>query len=250
MLNGDWHNPIEASDVNGDGAISPIDALHVINELNINGARKLDGSISPHKAGLLYDSFEDGHVSPLDAVTVLNAIGAEGEDHDIVQLRLVTTDLEGNPVSQVDVGQDFLLTAMVQDLTARADGGVFAAYVDVTYDAALVSASGEIQHGDDYGNGPAGTLSAGEIDEAGSFDGLTELGPDEIELFSVQMTGDANGSVTFLPDPADLTPAHDVLVFGVTEEGLTNIPRDRVAYVPVTFANWRGCCDRSRERFL
>ncbi len=46
MLAGDLlQNPDLATDVNDDGYTSPVDALHVINELNTRGARSLRNEV-------------------------------------------------------------------------------------------------------------------------------------------------------------------------------------------------------------
>ena len=134
----------------------------------------------------------------------------------------------------------FELRAFVQDLTGRETGGVFAAYLDVEYDPTLVAVGGSIIHSATYGQGPSGNVAIpGLIDEVGSFDGLDALGPSEYLLFTVPMTGSAAGNVSFVADPADLSPAHDVLVYGTVEvvpgeDPTPVIPPDRVAYVGTT----------------
>ncbi|MDA1054068.1 MAG: dockerin type I domain-containing protein [Planctomycetota bacterium] len=67
---------LQSEDVNGDGFVSPIDALQVINFLNANGK-----STSAAEVAAL-DVNKDGHVSPVDALNVinmLNSVGGEGE---------------------------------------------------------------------------------------------------------------------------------------------------------------------------
>jgi hypothetical protein len=64
-------NSRNALDVNDDGMISPIDALHVINEIDQRGARRITRSLS--QASPLYvDVNGDGFVSPIDALLVIN----------------------------------------------------------------------------------------------------------------------------------------------------------------------------------
>jgi hypothetical protein len=77
-----WHNSAQPLDTNGDGRIAPIDALLIINQLNLYGSRLLSSSpvraITPqtiHPAGLLsfqVDTNGDGHLAPLDALLVIN----------------------------------------------------------------------------------------------------------------------------------------------------------------------------------
>ena len=75
-----WHNARLGLDVNEDDAVSPLDALIVINEMNAKGSYQLPtGSGGPP----YLDVNADGFVSPLDALLVINFLnnggGAEGE---------------------------------------------------------------------------------------------------------------------------------------------------------------------------
>lgn len=64
-------NPQQPLDVNSDGAISPLDAMLVLNDLNQNGARK----VTSKPEGTAYpDTNKDQHISPLDALLVLNEL--------------------------------------------------------------------------------------------------------------------------------------------------------------------------------
>ncbi len=124
-------------------------------------------------------------------------------------------DLAGNSVTQslsVDVStvtQEVLLRLIRQN-----GRGVFAAYLDVTYPASLVSvADTNIVYASPYENGKAGNLDvSGLIDEAGAFGGTTETGPVEKLLLSVRMKADLAGQVTFAGNPADAI-GHQVLVY-------------------------------------
>ena len=64
-----WHNVDMPSDVNRDGAITPMDALFRINSLNQDGARKLPAS-KPASAPF-YDANGDDWLSPVDAIAVI-----------------------------------------------------------------------------------------------------------------------------------------------------------------------------------
>jgi VCBS repeat-containing protein len=236
------HNTARPTDVNADGYTSPVDALYVINELNDGGARALGaGKLLQGGGGrLFYDVNHDQYLSPVDAMLVLNRLNAEGEDDDLVQIRLAATDASGNPIDTVDRGETFELRVFVQDLTGRDNGGVFAAYLDIEFDPGLVSVDGGIGaviQGPSYDDNVfAGDLdTAGLMNEFGTFDGTSPLGPNELLLFRVPMTADAAGTVNFVPDPADLTPAHYVLVYG-TPPGQANgiIAPEDIAFVPAT----------------
>ena len=133
---------------------------------------------------------------------------------DMVQMRLETTNLDGEPISSIEVGQDFLLRVHVQDVQAFANG-VFAAYLDVLYDDTLAVTSGTITYSDDFLNVKSGDLSnAGIVDEVGATaSGTIPTGANELLLFSLQFHADTTGQVTFTGDVADVSPKHDTLVF-------------------------------------
>ena len=73
MLASDWQNPVDALDVSGDRHISPIDALLVINEINVHGSRALLGS-GGEDALLFFDVSGDSFCSPIDVLLVINAL--------------------------------------------------------------------------------------------------------------------------------------------------------------------------------
>lgn len=87
-----WQNPTNRFDVNNDGLISALDVLVVINEINRNGARQLEGSLlvpPPY-----YDVDGNRNLEALDVLIVINFINAnpeaEGEaapldDHDLTE---------------------------------------------------------------------------------------------------------------------------------------------------------------------
>ncbi len=130
-----------------------------------------------------------------------------------VRLRLATTNLDGTPISTVSSGQEFLLKVFVQDIRPVAKG-VFAAYLDVTYQANMVSiADTTIVYSDPYENGKTGNLGvAGVIDDAGAFAGFTQTGAAEKPLLAVRMRADAAGQVQFAGNPADNT-GNQILVY-------------------------------------
>lgn len=70
------HNCDLPEDVNGDGVVSPIDALQVINDLNSAGARILAAGSGPD-----IDVSADGSVSPIDALLVINYLNGRSGGH-------------------------------------------------------------------------------------------------------------------------------------------------------------------------
>jgi hypothetical protein len=139
----------------------------------------------------------------------------------LVRYRLEVTDANGNPISQVAVGQEFILNTYVDDL--RVDGGgVFSGYLDVTYDPALATAGNTFTYGDAYPVVQKGdTSEPGLIDEAGALaanvetEGIDPVGSEEMLLWSLPVTANAEGTLNFAGDPADILPNNQTTLFGL-----------------------------------
>jgi hypothetical protein len=71
-----WQNPNIPEDVNGSGSVEPLDALILINEINANQSRSLDGSGLTNPP--YFDVNGDRAVSPLDILQVINYINRRG----------------------------------------------------------------------------------------------------------------------------------------------------------------------------
>lgn len=75
-----WQNPIDSNDINGDGEVSPNDAILIINRLNNPGAsRALPDSVVRQVTGAngehyFFDANDDGQISPADAIRVINRL--------------------------------------------------------------------------------------------------------------------------------------------------------------------------------
>lgn len=215
-------------DVDADGSLAPRDALMLVNDLNAYGARALGDDPAVALAGdtlqplgLEADVDGDQQISPRDALVVLNAL-ATADENDKVSVRLKVVDAQGNQLSSIKVGDTFFVRAYVQDLRATASG-VFALYTDITYAAEMAQANGAIAYSADYASGKAGsTATDGLVDEAGAFAGLTPTGADEKLVFTVPFTATAAGTLTFTPDPADVKPAHDILLYGTNKAVLND----------------------------
>lgn len=69
----DWQNAVNRLDVNMSGLVEPLDALVVINDLNLNGSRPLELKPLTY-SGPLCDVNGDGMLSPLDALIVINSL--------------------------------------------------------------------------------------------------------------------------------------------------------------------------------
>ena len=179
-------------------------------------------------------TIEDGR-GIRSTATVTVRVGSV-EANDIVGLELVATNLDGTPIDQVAVGQQFLLRGFVQDLrTTGSNLGVFAAYEDVLYSANIVSPVADssnglgfqVQFGPNYQNVREGDARvAGLINEIGAVQlGNTPLGNTRQLLFSITMTANAVGVARFVADPADVKPLHDTLTFDPAAPVLPDLVR-------------------------
>ena len=65
-----FHNDDNPYDVDGNGTVTPLDALAIINYLNIYGP----GPVGPGDPGYGYDVNGDGQVTALDALLVINIL--------------------------------------------------------------------------------------------------------------------------------------------------------------------------------
>ena len=138
----------------------------------------------------------------------------------------------GAPISSTNsllIGDSFQLNVFVKDLRTLTDptqGGVFSAYLDVLFDSALATVSGNLVNGPNFqpSLANAGVVTAGLIDHGGSFTtNLTPSGQAEALLFTVPMTATASGTLTFrgepTTDPADpgdagQSPFYDTGLYG------------------------------------
>ncbi len=89
-----FQNPADPRDVNGDGEVTPLDALLVINHINSTGVGPIPGSALRNGSGegqIWIDVNGDGVISPIDVLIIvntlnrqrlvqLNAVKPEGED--------------------------------------------------------------------------------------------------------------------------------------------------------------------------
>lgn len=151
---------------------------------------------------------------------------AVGKD-PVLRFNLQATDLNGTPISQINIGSTFQLRATVEDLRPTASRtGVFSAYEDIVFDGSLATATG-ITHSTVYGQGAAGTITAGLLDEVGSFAAsIQPLGPNPQLLYTVTLTANRSGTLTFTGNQPDVSPQHDLGVYG--QDG--RVPFDEVNY--------------------
>lgn len=178
----------------------------------------------------------------IEDLTFRNAGLASAQSSNVAAQIAITfqvTDLTGNSITQIAVGQQFELRAYVQDIRSNpTQPGVAAAYTDVTFNGALASVQA-IYHStaaDPNPNPPAYYFSnsvggsfatSGLIDEAGGFQSATQpLGAGTFLLFTAKLTATGSGALTFTADPADMSPSHDSLTFNPP----VLVPTDAITY--------------------
>ncbi|MEO8497803.1 MAG: Ig-like domain-containing protein, partial [Planctomycetota bacterium] len=130
-----WRNSIEPRDVNNDGFITPLDALIVINSLNLMGTRPLPNPpVPPNSPPPFYDTNGDGTISPVDVLLIINYLNdpanqSEGEG-------------EGSPrmtESLVDANHDFVSTMPTSLNPGLGYGQALASYILQQEDADLTA---------------------------------------------------------------------------------------------------------------
>ena len=139
LMVANWQNPALACDVDNSGIVAPIDALIVINTINLIGTRPLSGSAT-NQSSPYYDVNGDDSVSLLDVLVVINAINRAMPVLSISSSLLNSQDLDNNGVvsgESVDLrgetGPNSMLASRVQlgdgnvlNTTSRADSaGLF-----------------------------------------------------------------------------------------------------------------------------
>ncbi|TWT56152.1 Ig-like domain-containing protein [Allorhodopirellula solitaria] len=160
-------------------------------------------------------------------------------DEPVAGIQLEITDLDGNPVSSLDVGDQFLLKMYGTDERARGEqGGIYAAYADIVFDGTLVRVvpGTSIDHAVQFANTPSGTINTGLIDELGGVNtGTTPTNEEKSLIATLQMETLAAGSVNFVTNPADGSN-REVLLFFNNE----NVPTEAVNYRSASLAVGQG----------
>ncbi len=137
------------------------------------------------------------------------------EDKLVADLSLTATKPDGSPLTNLRVGDDFILHVWAQDLRTNPKG-VFAAYLNMQWNGDLAKVTGELTHSDRFGNGQKGDLSqSGSILEAGGFSGVAESDGRRFEVFSVPMRATSDGDLIFTTSRPLVVPAHSILAYGI-----------------------------------
>ena len=145
---------------------------------------------------------------------------------DLASIRIEATSLSGTPITSIPVGSQFQLRGLAQDLTTIGTG-VFAAYVDVEYSDEVASVASTINYSSTYPNGQSGSsATAGLLDEVGAFGDIEPIGPNETLVFSITMLATQTGTFIASPNPADILPQHNILLYDRNNP----IPLDQIEF--------------------
>lgn len=161
---------------------------------------------------------DDGGDAPLTSDAPVDPVKQTVPSNAIVGLELTVTAPDGTPLANPRVGDDFVLHVWVKDLRPNPQG-VFAAYLNIDWASELAVSTGDIQHAARFLSGQSGDLSQkGAIREAGGFGGISRTFGGRFEVFSVPMRATATGNLSLVASPAQSSPAHDMLVYGVDDD--------------------------------
>ncbi len=151
-----------------------------------------------------------------------------------VRISLNAVDLSGLPITTIATGQQFKVQVVLTDLRTGATipnspTGVFAAYVDLLFDANVIEpiATDPINYPSPYRNDISGTTTTpGLIDELGAFSELSSrLGSDPRTLTEITFLAKAAGNPNLRTESAD-EAGNDILLYDV----VAAIPSSKVDY--------------------
>lgn len=152
----------------------------------------------------------------------------------LAEVRLDLTDLQGNPISTISVGQQFLLNMVAVDARLFSRPGVFAAYADVLFDSDLIRPvpGSTITFSDDFTVQRKGSFAPGLINELGAVSNVLQATSDPENLIAtIRMEALASGTVNIRSEPADESDSEFLLYF---EDD--RLPAEAVLYGSTTLA--------------
>lgn len=162
----------------------------------------------------------------LTAAILFSGVNCFGQ---CAQYRSEITSVSGDALSSLSANDSFLFSVHVQDIrnssfVGLSHRGVFAAYVDVSYDDSLFQTTGDFLNRTTFPLVPRGILAAGSMTEAGGLnDNLAPTGSEEMLVFSVPMTALVD-IPNFAGDFAfSLAPPQDQAQYGTALYGLDTV---------------------------
>lgn len=192
--------------------------------------------------------------------TVTTTVVPNANADDLVEFKVQTTDLNGNPISAINVGQEFLVKTFVRDLrplvgvgsVPAAQHGVFSAHSDLLYDSSLAYVKRDANNtrgfdvvwGPNFTNNRTGSVAVDSIiDEIGALRDpaliATPAGDVDQLLYTVKMVASAAGTLVFKTDPFDA---------GISDVTLQS-PQSQVTFDKVRHATASITINGSAESF-
>ncbi len=172
-----------------------------------------------------------------------NVGDATGDDVAAIDFEIV--DEAGNPIDEIGVGGRFGVEVILDDLRSPLQAsvpGIFAGYLDILYDAGIVTPSNQL--GTDFGfdvvfeettfnaDAAVGTNSSpGIINEFGTLQNdvngqADPLGAQPTLMATLYFVAEAPGTAEFVGDKADFSPFQDTLLY----EPPGPVDPDRIRY--------------------
>lgn len=155
-------------------------------------------------------------ISDLAGNTYTESFSVTVAEEALARLEVRLTDLDGNVIDSVDVGQEFFLQLIgvdARDLSER--GGIYSAYADIEFDSSIADfvPGTSIEYDSDFDFLPRGTLTSGLFNEIGA--ASSRFSPTNLQdsvMATVRMRAISDGSLTFTTNPADVS-ANETLLF-------------------------------------
>lgn len=132
-----------------------------------------------------------------------------------VEVDVELTDLNGNPITSIANGQEFLLNLVGVDARPFTKPGVYAIYADILFDNTLIEPvpGSAIQFDEDFTVEPSGSFSPGLIDELGGQNNRLQASFEaRSRIATVRMRAIGSGTVNVRAEPAERE--ENILVFG------------------------------------
>ena len=171
-----------------------------------------------------------------------------------VEFRLETTDTSGSVIDTINVGEEFVLSVFTRQsefVGAPERGGLFSAFLDVSYDASLASIAGSVQHGPSFQ-----AITNADLDEVGLLDnvggGISNLPfvrDSELLLWSLLMQADDEGLLSLVGSASD-SVLFEVLTFDSGFPDVSTFGRTDLTIVPepsgfaLLLVGWLTCFRR------
>jgi hypothetical protein len=130
---GGWQNLAEPTDVNADSLVTPLDALLIVNQLNLSGSRPLTGSATSPP---YLDVNGDGFLSPLDALLVINRLNTSTTPASVAPISGVA-ESENPARSWIRLAADAAIAWQTRRQDSKVDGALVGPIGSPTLDDSL-----------------------------------------------------------------------------------------------------------------